>query len=148
MNNWCVSGYLGHDPKLRTLPSGTLVLNLSIAVKQRQIKSKDGQWVDQAPVWTDITMFGGACQWLSQRLTKGSHIEAVGELGMREYEARDGTKRTQIELFATKINPLDKREGETRDAARSGGSGAGKSYDKPYTRDEAPPFDDDDAIPF
>jgi len=148
VNVWAVTGYLGHDPKLRTLPSGTLVLNLSIAVRQRQIKSKEGQWVDQPPVWTDVTLFGGACQWLSQRLTKGSLIAAVGELGLREYEARDGTRKTQIELFATKIDPLDKREGETRDAARSSGSSASKSYDKPYTRDEAPPFDDDDPIPF
>jgi single stranded DNA-binding protein len=137
---------------MRELPSGTLVLNLSVAVAQRRVKNASGEWADQPPIWLDVTIFGATCKWLSERLHKGSLIEAVGELGTREYKARDGTPKLAIELFAHKIMPLDKRpEGERRegserrDPPRSGG---GKGYGQPYTRDESPPFDDSDDIPF
>jgi single-strand DNA-binding protein len=154
VNVWAITGRLGHDPKLRTLPSGTLVLNLSVAVAQRRIKDKEGKWVDQPPVWTDVTLFGANGQWLSERLAKGSLVEAVGELGVREYEARDGTRKTQVELVATRVFPLEARDGahteRSAEHRESRGSGAstGKGYGQPYTRDEAPPFDDDDSIPF
>jgi single-strand DNA-binding protein len=143
VNNWCISGYLGHDSKMRTLPNGTLVLNFSVAV-QRRVKV-DGQW-QSVPIWTDVTLFGTRAEWLSERLKKGSHVEAYGELGIREYEGRDGKQHTQVELLARDVNPLDKREqGEAprTQQQRQGGQG---SYQAP----PAPPpasYGEDD-IPF
>ena len=155
MNIWAVTGHLGQNPKLATLPSGTLVLNLSAAVKQRRVKSAAGEWVDQPPIWIDITMFGSSCQWLSERLRKGGLIEAVGELGIREYTARDGTKKTAVEMFASRIAPLDKREDEPRAAPRndrtssyqprSRGSSGSEHEDRGYPDSELPYSDD---IPF
>lgn len=119
MNSWSISGRLGHSPKLRALPNGDPVLNLSVAVA-RSVK-KDGQWID-ATIWTDVTLFGRNAKWLSENLRTGMLIGATGELGLRTYTARDGTTKTQLELFATKVEPLEKVGERARDdgASRSG----------------------------
>lgn len=92
------------------------MLNLSVAVSRR-VKKGD-EWVDE-PIWTDVTLFGKRCQWLHDHMRTGTLIEAVGELSLREYTGKDGEKRTQVELFARDIRPLDKFESRTADASSS-----------------------------
>lgn len=112
MNSWSITGDLGQDPKLNTLQSGDHVLNLSVAVKHRV--KRNGEWTDE-PIWVGVTLFGKRAESLSRMLSKGSRVGAVGELNVREYEARDGTRKTAIELIARDVEPLDtKREGEAQ----------------------------------
>jgi single-strand DNA-binding protein len=117
MNSWSITGNLGQDPKLNTLQSGDQVLNLSVAVKHRV--KKNGEWVDE-PIWVGVTLFGKRAESLAKMLQKGSRVGAVGELNVREYETRDGTRRTAIELIARDVEPLDgKRDGNGEQRTQS-----------------------------
>jgi single-strand DNA-binding protein len=151
VNSATLTGHLGQDPRLATLPSGDPVLNFSLAVKRRA--KVGGQWEDQT-LWVDCALFGKRAEGLSRFLAKGARVGVTGEIGLREYTARDGQKRATLELVARDVEVLEsKREREARDvsgysapdndnAPRSGGRPYGQAVGAGNT------FDPDDPIPF
>jgi single-strand DNA-binding protein len=42
------------------------------------------------------------------RLTKGAHVQIVGEIQTREYAAKDGTKKSVTEIRVHRITRLDR----------------------------------------
>lgn len=111
MNVWSISGRLGHDARLNATRDGTAVLNLSVAVDQRV--KRDGAWTKET-MWVDVTMFGVRAEPLSRMLRKGGLVGAHGRLGLRTYEARDGSQKTALELIAEDIEPLGDAPGQER----------------------------------
>jgi single-strand DNA-binding protein len=148
MNNWSITGRLGHEPRLRAINNGDPVLNLSVAV-DRRVK-KDGQWVNET-MWVDVTMFGKRGESLSKLLAKGKRVAACGELNLREYTGRDGVVKHQLEMIARDVEPLE--FADKTGAATNGGAGThrddfrgtGRRQQQAYGQ-YAPPEDDD--IPF
>ena len=88
MNSVHLIGNLTRDPELRSLPSGTSVCKMRLAVNTRR---KDGeQWVDKANYF-DVTAFAGRAENAAQYLSKGSRVGVTGRLESREWEA-DGSE--------------------------------------------------------
>jgi single-strand DNA-binding protein len=136
MKTLSIVGRLGQGPKVNTTQSGESVLNCSVAVSNRV--KKNGQWVDES-IWIGVTLFGKRAESISQHMTKGMRVAASGDLNVREYDARDGSKKTAIELIARDIELLfDKREGggerpqsnqrEPAGGGYQGYQGGGQSY--------------------
>jgi len=148
MNVWSITGNLGRDPSLRAINNGDPVLNLSVAVSRRA--KVDGQW-QNVTLWVDVTLFGRRAEALHKILAKGMRVGATGELNLREYQARDGTTKHQLELIARDVEPLDKASEarpqggarEHRDDFAHGGYG---SQRRPPDAKFA--IDEDDDIPF
>ncbi|HEX5395588.1 MAG TPA: single-stranded DNA-binding protein, partial [Candidatus Limnocylindria bacterium] len=94
-----------------------------------------------------------AAERLAEQLRKGNKIYAEGQLRAREFEGRDGQKRTALELRFARVVNLERR---SRDEEGGGfgsqqfGSDAGRepsgSSDSPQ-RQSSPAMDVDD-IPF
>lgn len=134
MNNWSITGNLGQDPHLRVTPTGTPVLNLSVALRVR-MKGQDGKWTDETE-WVDVTMFGTRCEALHNILHKGQRVGASGEMRIRRYVNKQGESKSQVELIAHDIEPLERRDqaGEPRTSRpmqdgytrQGGGGGAGQ----------------------
>ena len=66
--------------------------------------------------------------WLAEQLRKGNKVYAEGQLRQREYETRDGEKRTSLELAFARVVNLERRP---RDEDGSGGGGGGSYSDAP-----------------
>ena len=62
---------------------------------------------------------------VAEQLRKGNKIYAEGQLRAREYEARDGQKRTSLELAFARVVNLERRP---RDEDGGQGGGGGGSY--------------------
>lgn len=95
-----IGGNLGHDPELRATASGLQVCRLSLCVNDRQ--KKDGQWVDK-PNLVDVVFFGNRAESISKYLRKGSTVFIAGRLSERKWEAKDGSKRSKIEVIGEDI---------------------------------------------
>lgn len=143
MKTLSITGFLGHDPRLRQLPNGDPVLNCSVGVSDRR-KGRDGQW-ENATLWIDCTLFGQRAKWLADNLRKGMRVGASGELTLRQYDARDGTPKQQLEIIARDIEPLEKLEVSS---ARSGGTGSYGAGRGSQREEQQSQFDDADDIPF
>jgi len=135
------SGRLGRDSEAKYTPSGTAILEFSIAVDT-------GFGDKKSSFWLRCAMFGDRGQKLSQYLLKGQQVIVSGEFSPREYQAKDGTTKMSMDLRVVAVELIgDKQDGGYRDAPAppqpKPQSSAAPAPRKPAT------FDDmDDDIPF
>jgi single-strand DNA-binding protein len=124
LNVVVVTGNLTRDPELRSLPSGTSVCKLRIAVNSRR-KDQSGEWVDK-PNYFDVTVWGAQGENCATYLSKGRPVAVEGRLDWREWEAQDGSKRQSVEIIANSVQFLG-----SRDEAAGGGNGIAPRSDAP-----------------
>src|SRR4030095_10320891 len=96
-----VTGRLGRDPDLKYTPSGSAVLNFSMA-SSRSVK-KDGDWTNET-TWFDVAVWGTRAENLAKVLAKGDLVSVAGSFWPRTFKRRDGTEGTALELQAHVVN--------------------------------------------
>lgn len=94
-------GYLGSDAEVKTLGNGRSVVNYRIA-HTRRFKGGDGQPRDET-TWMTVVDWKPSASALAKYLTKGRSIKVIGRLQSREYEDKNGNKRTSIEIVADDV---------------------------------------------
>jgi single-strand DNA-binding protein len=149
-----IIGNLGDDPEMRYTPSGRPVTQFNVAVNQSTKNQQTGEWVE-ATDWFRISVWGDRAERAAENLRKGNKVFVEGRFKTREFEGRDGQKRTSLEITADSLVNLEKRsrdEGDGEFAAAApraagapagapagGGSrGGGGSYDDTSDLDDLP----------
>jgi single-strand DNA-binding protein len=98
------TGTVGKDAEVRHLPSGQAVLTVNVA-------NNIGFGDKQKTIWVRVSLWGKRAEGeLKNYLRKGQQVFVSGELTMSEYNANDGSKRSQLELNATILDLVGKRE--------------------------------------
>lgn len=125
-----LNGRLTRDPELKSLPSGSSVCNMRIAVNGSRKDNATGSWIDTAHYF-DVAIFGPQADSTARHMSKGSPIGVTGRLEYREWD-QDGSKRSKVEVVASNVQFL---------GSKNGGD--------PDPRSPASPVEDDsDSIPF
>ncbi len=104
INRVIITGNLTADPELRSLPSGTSVCKLRVAVNTRRKDNSSGEWVDK-PNYFDVTVWGAQGENCARYLSKGRGIALDGRLEWREWESEAG-KRSAIDIIADTVQFL------------------------------------------
>lgn len=142
MNRTVISGNLTRDPSLKSLPSGTQVCDLRVAVNGR-IKKGD-EWVDK-PNFFNVTVFGKQGENVAQYLSKGSGIAVDGRLDWREWD-KDDQHFEAVQIIADNVQFLG--DGKS-DAPSGSSSGSAPASDVPAEAEPpAATTPEDDDIPF
>lgn len=120
INKAIIIGNLGRDPELHSTGSGKQVCNFSIATTE---KWDGGERTD----WHRIVVWGRTGENCAKYLSKGSKVYVEGSIQYRDWEDKDGNKRTTTEIKAWTVKFLDSRS-ESRGRspeppAPSGGGG-------------------------
>jgi single-strand DNA-binding protein len=124
-----IIGNLGADPEMRYTPNGRPVTQFNVAVNQSTKNQQTGEWVE-ATDWFRVSVWGDRAERAAETLRKGNKVFVEGRFKTREFEGRDGQKRTSLEITADSVVNLEKRsreEGEGQfaaPAAAAAGSGA------------------------
>lgn len=117
INRVTITGNLTRDPDLRSLPSGTAVCELGVAVNHRR-KDQSDQWVEE-PNYFNVVVFGAQGQNCAQYLSKGRPVAVDGRLRWSSWEDKNGGgKRSKVEIVANVVQFLGSR-------ADGGGQGGG-----------------------
>lgn len=120
-----VVGNLTRDPELRTVGSGSIVVNFTIAASTRQFNRNTNQWEDGDTLFMNCSAWDSARSSLATNiansLSKGTRVIAQGRLTQRSYQAQDGTQRTVVELRVDEIGPSLTRA--TAQVERQSGTG-------------------------
>lgn len=103
MNKVVLIGRLTKDPELKYTPgNGTAVTTLTLAVDRRY--SKDGQ---READFIPIVIWGKIAETTAQYVTKGKLLGVSGRIQVRNYEAKDGTRRYVTEVIADEVKFLE-----------------------------------------
>ena len=107
INKATLLGTMGRDPEVRTLPSGTKVVTLSVATNDRY-KDKTGEWKEQTE-WHTVVLWRGLAELAQKYLHKGSLVYIEGRLRTRSWEDKEGNKKFATEVVGDNLIMLDKR---------------------------------------
>lgn len=102
-----IKGRLTADPELRFTPSGTGVVNFTIAAQASKFDRDSNEWKDKpAKFWRCAAWNQGKltrAENVANLLKKGDSIIVYGELETREYETKEGERRTADEIRVESI---------------------------------------------
>lgn len=147
MNIYSFTGRLGRDAEQRFSQGGLAICSFTVAVDYGYGDKKGTNWVR-------CSLFGKRAEGgLPQYLKKGAQVAVTGELQIREYDDKDGNKRTSVDVNVGNIDLIGGRDGVARQGGGSGYSGGGQastpSKNDPFA--DQPDFNSapvDDDIPF
>ena len=142
-NKILLIGNLTRDPELRYTPGGQAVSTLRLAVTHNY-KAASGE-LKKETAFLDVVVWAKLAENCSRYLKKGSPIFVEGRLRLREYDAKDGTKRRVTEVVANNVQFLERAPRDTQAEAPAeapGGSEAalGEPAEEPlqsFTDEEA-----------
>jgi single-strand DNA-binding protein len=119
VNKVILVGRLGRDPETRYTGGGQAVANFSIATDETY-KDRNGERQKRTE-WHKIVVWGKQAEIAQQYLKKGSLLFLEGRIQSREWQDKEGQKRTSFEIVATNFRML----GGRGDGAAAAGAGAG-----------------------
>lgn len=98
MNIYSFTGRLGRDCEQRTTQGGMAICSFTVAVDYGFGGNKGTNWVR-------CSLFGKRAEsGLPQYLKKGAQVAVTGELRIREYDDKDGNKRTSVEVSVDNLD--------------------------------------------
>ena len=139
LNKVLLMGNLTRPPELRYTPSGAAVADMRLAVS-RNYTTQSGEKRDETAFLTVIA-WGKTAENCSEYLDKGSQILVEGRIQTRDWEGKDGQKRTTTEVVAQRVQFMSRTKGG------GGGRAPATVGAPPAFQDEAPGATDDD-VPF
>lgn len=101
--NITATGRLGGDVELTFTPAGKALAKFRIACGER-IKDQSGEWKDGDTTWLNIAVWEKDAEAAAEHLKKGDEVTIVGQLLVREYEAKDGTRGKSVEVKWAKVS--------------------------------------------
>lgn len=119
VNKVILIGNVGADPELRFLPNGNAVLNFRMATTEKWT-DRDGQRQEKTE-WHRVQQWGKLAEQVHALIFKGCKVYVEGKLQSREYEDRQGQKRTVVEINAWTVISLTKRDQSRREPQDEGG---------------------------
>ena len=101
LNHIVICGRMAADPEPKVTNSGLTVLSFSVAV-ERDIPNKDTgtREVD----FIDCTAWRKTAEFITTYFQKGSMIAVRGRIQQRNYEDKNGNKRTAFEIVADEVS--------------------------------------------
>ena len=137
VNKVILVGNLGRDPEVRYTQSGTAVANFTLATNE--------VWNDKAGAkqerteWHRIVVWGKQAEIAREYLSKGKQVYIEGSIQTRQWDDKEGNKRSTTEIKANRVIFLGRPGGGEGRVGSAGGGGE-------VVSDDAPPPEDD--IPF
>lgn len=136
VNKVILVGNLGRDAEVRYTQGSSAVANFTLATNEVWT-DKSGSKQERTE-WHRIVLWGKQAESLKDYLTKGRQVYIEGSLQTRQWDDKEGNKRSTTEIKAFKVVLLG-RPGSGEGRASSGGG------DDSFSDGGPPPEDD---IPF
>ena len=164
VNKVILVGNLGRDPEVRNMPSGGMVVNMSVATSENWRDKASGERKERTE-WHRVVIFNDKLGEIAQKyLRKGSKVYLEGQLATRKWTDKDNQERYTTEVvvprFGGTLTLLDSRAGGMGEGADDDGGvyddGAGSRGNgarsggaaRPAARGGGGKSDLDDDIPF
>ena len=112
LNHSTIMGRLTSDPELRRTNTGKAVCSFTIA------NDKPGK--DSGASFIDCVAWEKTADFISNYFAKGSMVVLEGRLESRQYETKDGQKRTVLEVVVSQAHFCERKKEEPAKATAPG----------------------------
>jgi len=137
MNKIILFGRLTRDPEVRVTPSDKTVCTFTLAV-DRQFASQNGT---KEADFINIVVWGKAAEMCGNSLSKGHRLLVEGRLQIRNYIAKDGSKRYVTEVIANSVKFIERRDSNLHETQNANTETQGmESFGQATAFDEEIPF--------
>ncbi len=107
VNKVILVGRLGRDPETRYTSGGQAVCNFTLATDET-FKDRSGERQKRTE-WHRIVLWGKLAEIAQQYLKKGTLVYIEGRIQSRQWDDRDGNKRTSHEIVGNVMRILSPR---------------------------------------
>jgi single-strand DNA-binding protein len=119
-----VVGNLVADPELRFTPSGQPVATFRVASTPRVMDRQTNEWKDGDSLFLTCNVWRQAAENVAESLQRGMRVIVTGRLKQRNYETKEGEKRTVYEIEVDDVGPsLRNASAKVNRVSRGGGEG-------------------------
>lgn len=132
-----IIGNVTRDPELRFTTGGTAVCSFGIAWTPRRRNPQTGEWEDGDTSFFNCSAWRDLGENIAASISKGMRVVVTGSVRSRDWEDRDGNKRTSIEIDVDDCAPSlrwaqaqverTSRGGSSSDGGGSSSAGGGSS---------------------
>jgi single-strand DNA-binding protein len=123
-----VVGNLVADPELRFTSSGQPVATFRIASTPRIMDRQTNEWKDGDSLFLTCNVWRQAAENTAESLQRGMRVIVTGRLKQRNYETKEGEKRTVYEVEVDDVGPsLRNASAKVNRVSRDGGGFGGGS---------------------
>src|SRR5215469_6604839 len=100
-----IIGNLVNDPELRYTPTGQAVATFRVASTPRYMDRNTNEWKDGESLFLSCNVWRQAAENVAESLQRGMRVIVSGRLRQRQYETREGEKRTVYEVEVDDVGP-------------------------------------------
>ena len=146
-NKVILIGNMVADPELKTTPSGVNVCSFRIAVGRRFAKPNEPQQTD----FIDIVAWRQQAEFIAKYFTKGKPILVCGSLQARNWQDKEGNKRTTVEVIADEVTFVERKSVSDGYGGPQSDPGAAPPSAYSTSYETSPKFEEisaDDDLPF
>jgi single-strand DNA-binding protein len=119
-----VVGNLVADPELRFTQAGQPVATFRVASTPRIRDNATNEWKDGDSLFLTCNVWRQAAENVAESLQRGMRVIVTGRLKQRNYETKEGEKRTVYEVEVDDVGPsLRNASAKVNRASRGGGEG-------------------------
>jgi single-strand DNA-binding protein len=98
-----VAGYVATRPEYRHTKTGVPTLTMRLAWTPRRLDRATNQWADEPSCFVSVQCFRRVAENARFSLDKGDPVVVSGTLRIRDYDAKDGSRRTNVDIIAASI---------------------------------------------
>jgi single-strand DNA-binding protein len=121
-----IVGNLVDDPELRFTPTGQPVARFRVASTPRIRDNNTGEWKPGESLFLTCNVWRQAAENVAESLQRGMRVIVNGRLRQRNWETKEGEKRTSYEVEVDDVGPsLLWASAKVTKAQRSGGGDGG-----------------------
>ncbi len=147
VNKVLLLGRLGQDIELRYTPNGDAVGNVTMATSETWKDKSTGERKEKTE-WHRLVIWGRRAEGLKDYLLKGTQLYVEGRLQTRQWEAKDGGKRSTTEVRVDSIEFVGSARGTANKPAATNTTSDYQAQSAPQP-DAVPPQElTDEDIPF
>jgi len=120
-----IVGNLVADPELRFTPAGQPVATFRVASTPRIRDAASGEWKDGDSLFLTCNVWRQAAENVAESLQRGMRVIVSGRLRQRQYETKEGEKRTVYEVEVDDVGPSLRNASAKVNRAQRSGAGFG-----------------------
>ncbi|MGV9794440.1 single-stranded DNA-binding protein [Gordonia sp. NPDC003422] len=98
-----VIGTVVSEPRRRQTTTGEDVISFRVACTSRRVDKQTQEWVDGPTLYLTVSCWRRLLAGVGQAIAKGRPIIAHGQIKTNEFEAADGSRRSDLEMTAVSV---------------------------------------------